>query len=282
MKYILHLNQLKSIEWGLTSSEMIVFGWLYELPSWAESVIIQGKPFYFASRNKAEQELPILKAVKNRDNGKRYPDTFYRYYKALRAKGLINWNKVGDKDYIAITAKGKEWYFSKESEVRKEIRTPEIFPNQPGNNSEPTPDLFPTNKDISFNKDTNDKAVQRHVFESIEDIKNEISRLGLHENTVPNRMKIWDLFKPFLKTDDFKNQWEFLTSGLPYIEPTKMLKVWVRSADYYKVKTLQINKIQNWVKTELRSRPQIQSDERQEIQPNGREGGHSGQTGSFL
>ena len=100
MKYNILINQAKALEWELNLSEAAVFAFVYELPSWAESMHIDGQPWYFASRNKAIEEVPIITSK---------PDTMYRLYKSLQEKGLIKWQKVGEREYIQVTDKGKTW-----------------------------------------------------------------------------------------------------------------------------------------------------------------------------
>jgi DNA-binding PadR family transcriptional regulator len=100
MKYTINIDQVKSLEWSLTLSEAALFSFVYALPSWAEQMHIGGQTWYFGSRNKAVQEVPIITDK---------PDTIYRLYKSLQAKGLIEWQKFGEKDVIRLTDKAKEW-----------------------------------------------------------------------------------------------------------------------------------------------------------------------------
>jgi hypothetical protein len=62
MKYTINIDQVKSLEWGLTLSEAALFSFVYALPSWAEQMHIGGQTWYFGSRNKAvlgkKSELP--------------------------------------------------------------------------------------------------------------------------------------------------------------------------------------------------------------------------------
>lgn len=103
MKFYININQKFAVEHGLNTSEAIVFAWLYELPSWAKSVLIDNKTYYFASENKAAEEMPLISDKK---------DTFYRLYKSLAKKGLIEMLKIGKTTYISITDLGKGWYLS--------------------------------------------------------------------------------------------------------------------------------------------------------------------------
>lgn len=140
MKYSILINQKRALEWELTTSEAVIFSWIYELCSWADSLIYNGETYYHASRAKACEELPLVTDKL---------DTMYRLYKSLEKKGLISIVILDKKDYIALTEKGKLWYYENElpelgkksEETRKNFRE----------NSEKNP----TYKYIS-NKDTND------------------------------------------------------------------------------------------------------------------------------
>ena len=101
MKYSININQRKAVEWELTSSEAIVFSWIYELASWADKIEYKNKTYYYGSKNKACEELPII-------SNKR--DTMYRLFKSLQGKGLVELITLGKSDYLALTNKGKEWY----------------------------------------------------------------------------------------------------------------------------------------------------------------------------
>lgn len=144
MKYTITINQNRSVEWKLTASESIVFSWIYELPSWAEKMEYNGTTYYFGSRNVACKELPIITDK---------IDTMYRLYKSLEKKGLISMVLLQKKDYIAITEKGKQWYYDNElpsngkksEEARNEIRE--------------SSEINPTNK-YTNDKDTSDKEIE--------------------------------------------------------------------------------------------------------------------------
>lgn len=120
MKYSILINQVRALEWGLTTSEAVVFSWIYELASWADKLIYDDKTYYFSSRAKACEELPIVTEKS---------DTMYRLYKSLEKKGLVSIVTINKNDYIALTEKGKQWYYEDElpkdgekSETRKKIR----------------------------------------------------------------------------------------------------------------------------------------------------------------
>lgn len=125
MKYNILINQAKALEWELNLSEAAVFAFVYELPSWAESMHIDGQPWYFASRNKAIEEVPIITSK---------PDTMYRLYKSLQEKGLIKWQKVGEREYIQVTDKGKTWNKVNPSLGKKSEQARKIIRDTSGKN----------------------------------------------------------------------------------------------------------------------------------------------------
>lgn len=142
MKYSSYIDNITIKAWGINISQAYIFDWLYTLPSWADTVLFEGKNFYFASRHKAIEELPNLTDK---------PDTVYRYYKKLEEFGLIELIKIKSKDYIRITEKGAQWGRKHESEHS------EKNPNKLGNISETNSEKNPTNKYISNNKNTSNK-----------------------------------------------------------------------------------------------------------------------------
>lgn len=147
MRYYSTINNVKSSEWGLTIQQAYLFSWFYEIPSWASKVMIENETYFFASKTKAIEELPILTTK---------PDTMYRYYKQLEELGLIVVKKIDSKDYISLTDKGKTWNFSKSDNSEN---NPSNVGNPSENNSEnnPTYNIYNTNnntKDIKEPKDS--------------------------------------------------------------------------------------------------------------------------------
>jgi len=119
MKYTISIDQTHSIIWGLSLSEAAMFSFLYSVPAWAEQIFVDNQVWFFASRNKAIDEMPIISDKS---------DTVYRLYKSLQSKGVIDWKKFGEKDCIRITEKGKQWNSlnttvgNKSEDARKNIR----------------------------------------------------------------------------------------------------------------------------------------------------------------
>lgn len=152
MKYNILLNQIKAVEWGLSSSEAIVLSWIYELPSWAKRIEYDGNFYFHGNRNEACNELPIVTEKS---------DTMYRIYKSLSNKGIVNIICINKQDYLSLTEKGKEWYMSeknpsngnKSDETRKKIRE----------NSEKNPTYNNTNNNNTKDNIKEDTNVSKKV-----------------------------------------------------------------------------------------------------------------------
>lgn len=171
MKYTVTINQNRSVEWKLTASEAIVFSWLYELPSWADKLVLNNETYYFGSRTIACKELPIITDK---------VDTMYRLYKSLEKKGLISIVILQKKDYIAITEKGKNWHY--DSELPSDGKKSEETRNKIPENSEKNPTYKYTNdKDINDKqKETIDKSIAKKDF----DFKQALLDLGIDKDVV--------------------------------------------------------------------------------------------------
>ena len=100
MKYTAIIDNAFGLKYGLNIQEAYLFGYLYTSPTWASQKQINGKIYYFVSRTKVIDDMPLLTDK---------PDTIYRYFKSLAQKGIIEFVKEGVCDYISITQIGKEW-----------------------------------------------------------------------------------------------------------------------------------------------------------------------------
>ena len=138
MRFTILINQIKAIEWGLNSQEALLFSFCYELHSWAESITIDNKTYYWYSKQKIIDELPILTNK---------PDTAYRLLNKLKKAGLIETISISNKNYLCITNKGKDW----NSEDRKKIRPLEKYPKEVGKNSAEGSEKNPTDNIIKDN-----------------------------------------------------------------------------------------------------------------------------------
>lgn len=155
MRYTISINQVKTREWGLNMNEGALMDLINQAYSWAEPVMIDGKLYYWMSRNKVIAEIPSAYAK---------PDTVYRAFKTLAEKGLVYYTKQGKRDLLSLTAKGKTWnvegtvigdaILGYKSDL---IDNSEIDPSKSGNKSENNSDRNPTYKNTSINKSTNNK-----------------------------------------------------------------------------------------------------------------------------
>jgi len=167
MRYTISIDQTHSIEWGLSLSEAALFSFIYSLPAWAEQIHVNGQTWFFASRNKAIDEMPIIT-----DKG----DTIYRLYKSLQQKNIIDWQKFGEKDCIRITEKGKQWNSlnttlgNKSESTRKNIR----------NKAEKNPTYNSTKNNSTIDNNKGCEFENSPPFEA--EIKNPFSRQSFHDS----------------------------------------------------------------------------------------------------
>ena len=157
MRFSTYINNQKAIEWGLNANQAALFDLLNQASSWAEEVVVDGVVYYWVSRNKVIEELPLFYKT---------GDTVYRHFSELNEKGLIVYlkqGKHGDKDLIRLTEKGKSWNEFKPEQIRDNS---EINPNkQPelGNKSEITRKQIRDNSEINpTNNNTNYKNTTDH------------------------------------------------------------------------------------------------------------------------
>lgn len=163
MRYNSIINNVKANEWGLTIQQAYLFSWMYELPSWASKIDVEGLTYYFASKTKAVEELPILTNK---------TDTMYRFYKQLESMDLILITKVNGKDYISLTEKSKKWnnWQSDNSE-----NNPTILGNLSGNGSEnnPTYNIYNTN---NINKDNRQILFSESIYNDYDYLRNHLAK----------------------------------------------------------------------------------------------------------
>jgi hypothetical protein len=157
MRFSTYINNQKSLEWGLNANQAALFDLLNQASSWAEEVVVDGVVYYWVSRNKVIEELPLFYKT---------GDTVYRHFSELNEKGLIVYlkqGKHGDKDLIRLTEKGKSWNEFKPEQIRDNS---EINPNkQPEleNKSEITRKQIRDNSEINpTNNNTNYKNTTDH------------------------------------------------------------------------------------------------------------------------
>lgn len=157
MRYTLSINAVRCQEWGLNLAQGALMDLINQSNSWAQEEFVDGKVYYWVSRNKIIDEIPVAYSK---------ADTVYRSLKVLSDKDLISHIKKGKKDLVRLTEKGKTWNVKGTSQGDSKLgnkseldENPEINPSESGNKSENTPEnteISPTDKSTS-NKTTNDK-----------------------------------------------------------------------------------------------------------------------------
>lgn len=130
MRYNLYINQVKAVEWKLTLSESIIFGYIAESTGWKKKFILSGVLYYWMAKSKVIKDIPLLTDK---------PDTIYNIYKSLHKKGLIVYKNYQKKDLIALTAKGFSWQNNNSDLNPSEIDT-DLNPTYLGSESDKTAD----------------------------------------------------------------------------------------------------------------------------------------------
>lgn len=100
MRFTTVINNVKCLEWGLNANQGAVFDLFNQMASWAQATILDGVTYYWISRERVVEELPLYCQK---------TDTVYRYFKDFAEKGLIIYQKIGNQDLVSITEKGAEW-----------------------------------------------------------------------------------------------------------------------------------------------------------------------------
>ncbi|MFK7812176.1 MAG: hypothetical protein AB8B59_06755 [Maribacter sp.] len=81
------------------------------------------------------------------------------------------------------------------------------------------------------------------------DVEYQITQLGLTQDSMSNRIKIFELIQDYMETEDFKTVWTFMTDRIAGdLDAEKILKEWVTKADWHFVKGFKLNKISGWIK----------------------------------
>lgn len=145
MQFTVLINQSRSLEWGLNAQQAMLFAFLYGCPSWATPTEWNGQIYYYVSRGKVCDEIPLLTDK---------PDTVYRLMRQLSELGLITLTCIDNQTHMLITEKGAYWNNSEVigeiSEGRKKIRGgSENYPRGVGKLSELGSEKNPTNQIIS-------------------------------------------------------------------------------------------------------------------------------------
>ena len=157
MRFSTYINNQKALEWGLNANQAALFDLLNQAVSWAEEIIVDGVVYYWVSRNKVLEELPLFYKTS---------DTVYRHFSELDEKGLIIYlkqGKHGDKDLIRLTEKGKSWNEFKQEQIRDNSEINPNLSDELGNKPEITRKQIRDNSEINpTNNNTNYKNTTDH------------------------------------------------------------------------------------------------------------------------
>lgn len=159
MKYNITLNQPLMIKHNLNVTQWCILDIISIAPTWCEPISKDGEIYFWVARQKIAEELKALDLK---------PDTIYRIMKKLVELGFLEYVKLGKKDLVRLSKKGKDLFSSTMSEMN---------PNHyVGNESENNSDLNPTynttniNNNTSNNKNTKKDLAQEYINENkIED-----------------------------------------------------------------------------------------------------------------
>lgn len=182
MQFILTVNQVKALEWGLNAQQALLFSFVYTAPSWCRPIVVEGKTYYALSKAKIAAEIPLLTDK---------PDTAYRMLKALELVEVIELSNTSKITLVRLTEKGRTW------------NTSEIYPSKVGNLSEVRSEIYPTNQDTN-NQDTKDQELLRHqqaedaipydeIFNSFERILPEKPRVQVRDDK--RKKKVQSMWK---------------------------------------------------------------------------------------
>lgn len=160
MRRFTNIDNLFVLNYGLTIQEAVVLEWMIQLPSWAEHIIHEEKTYFFASKNKAVDDLNVLTDK---------IDTMYRYYKKLSEKGFVLLLKSDGKDFVHLNPVCQQWnnldLKPKNEKIKVENNKKSDFnpteadnhPTEIGQSSEKASDNHPTYRTLIPN--SNNKTV---------------------------------------------------------------------------------------------------------------------------
>lgn len=147
MKYNITINQPLMIEYDLNITQWCILDVISVAPSWCEPVTKEDEVYFWVARQKIAEELKALDLK---------ADTIYRNIKKLVELGFLDYEKLGKKDLIRLSKKGKKLFISTMSEINPN--------NYVGNKSEKNSEINPTYNNTSSNNKTNNIADSEEVY----------------------------------------------------------------------------------------------------------------------
>lgn len=155
MQYSLYIDQKRSVEWRLTPKQALLFSYITTATKWAQSTTQEESIYYFLSKNKLCQEMPLVATKTN---------TMYKYIKQLEEKGVILHQVIKNMTHIAITNKGKMW--GKQGNIVQEstlkiAQGMDNYPPQSGQTSIQGVDNYPPYQYTNINESNYHKKIAR-------------------------------------------------------------------------------------------------------------------------
>ena len=172
MRRFSNIDNLFVLNYGLTIQEAVVLEWMIQLPSWAKSKTFGDKLFFFASKNKAVEDLQVI-------TDKR--DTMYRYYKKLSEKGFIWIKKHEGKDYIYLLDITKQW---NKMNLRPKDSELEVENNWKGSDSNPNTDEDQKESDNHPNKSGQSSEFNTDDCPTIQQLDNSLNNIVDKDKTL--------------------------------------------------------------------------------------------------
>lgn len=148
MKYNITLNQPLMIKHNLNVTQWCILDIISIAPTWCEAISKDGNIYFWIARQKISEELKALDLK---------PDSIYRIMKKLVDLGFLEYVKLGKKDLVRLSKKGKSLFLCTMSEMNPNYYV--------GNESENNSDLNPTYTTTNINNNTsNNKNKQKDLL----------------------------------------------------------------------------------------------------------------------
>lgn len=122
----------------------------------------------------------------------------------------------------------------------------------PEQSSPPTPNKVRPAHELSAPNIHRDTPINREMgqVESLMDIKHHLMGSELLEDSIENRMIIWELIEPHIEAEWFVAQFKYSIGTIKVKAPIEtIVNEWIRTGHWYNVYSLSINKIGGWIQT---------------------------------
>lgn len=188
------------LKYKISLQEAVLLEWLMGFSRIAKKATIDGKIYFFASKNKAVSDIPTITDK---------VDTMYRYYKKLEDKGFIKLAKVDGNDYVFLNKKCDEWNSSNYADIPQSDHSDNL-PNELGQSSENNSDNFPTYSNNIIHSNNNNSNVEIDLFNNpLKDKKNKKEKPTKEKVLMPfdseNFIQQWQVWKDYkLKEHRFR------------------------------------------------------------------------------